>query len=251
VICCLYEMLFPNGKRYFGVTNNFSRRMSEHRGDARRGSNLLVHAAMRKYGAAVIARQVVVGTREYILDLEIKAVATYETEKRSNGYNISLGGYLPSEEMREQNRQTQLRRYSDPKERLKLSQQTKGRIKTPEECARISAALTGRTRSKEHAANISKGLKGRKRPPEETDAWLAALTPEGRSRMGAPGLPKKGIADSNKARAGYKHTPEARAKMSAAVNAAGAKKKSQPGTFASLAENKRQAYLAKPNQETP
>ena len=45
----VYIKHFENGKKYVGITNNFERRMDRHEKDARYGSTLPVHRAMRKY----------------------------------------------------------------------------------------------------------------------------------------------------------------------------------------------------------
>lgn len=225
---CLYEILFPNGKRYFGVTNDFARRWCEHRGDAKRGSDLLVHKALRKYGKEATARPLVIGERQYILDLEIRAVTAFGTAVKNQGYNISPGGFLASPETRAKYRAATEKRWQDPTYRERMILMTKNRKRSPEELKRLSASLTGRTRSQQHCANISKALTGRKKSAATIAFFKASLTPEVREKMGAAtrGLPaKNGVSERNRARGGFKHSAEAKAKMAAGILAAWARKK--------------------------
>jgi hypothetical protein len=88
----LYEILFSNGKRYFGISNDHRRRFREHQKLAKAGSWFPVHAAMRKYGHSI--RLVVVGDKAYVQSLEISLIAAHQTLKRSRGYNVAPGGEI-------------------------------------------------------------------------------------------------------------------------------------------------------------
>ena len=210
----LYELRFPNGKRYIGVTNNLRRRWSEHLSDAKRGSPLAVHAAMRKHGHDRVAvRALVVGDHEYIRALEIKAIAAYGTATRHGGYNISPGGDLPSDETREKYRAATKRRWESAEYKQKMIALATGRQPSPEECARISKGLKGRTRSEQHKANISKALTGRKLSSEHVAAAVAGrwATQEQRDAHIAlfKGRPaRNGVAERNRASKGRKNTPQ-------------------------------------------
>ena len=93
LILVLYEILFPNGKRYFGITKDFEKRKVGHRKDAERKGHLPVHCAIRKYGfenLQFILRAI--GDEEYIKQLEISAIAAWNTTNRRFGYNVTEGG---------------------------------------------------------------------------------------------------------------------------------------------------------------
>lgn len=77
-----------NGKRYFGITNNPKQRWDEHR---RTKSSILCHA-FKKYDIKNFRFTIIcAGSLEYIKDLEIRAIAYFNTQVPS-GYNITSGG---------------------------------------------------------------------------------------------------------------------------------------------------------------
>lgn len=90
----LYELLFSNGKRYWGMTEATARkRCQDHFKNARNGSRFPVHCAIRKYGienVKVFTR--VVGSLSYIRLMEIEAISVYKTQDRRYGYNVTFGG---------------------------------------------------------------------------------------------------------------------------------------------------------------
>ena len=89
----LYCATAPSGKRYFGVTSKtVSKRRKSHRDAMNKGSSLPFHKAMRKYGDAIEWRAVVVGSKEYILDLEERAIQAFKSRDRRFGYNVAMGG---------------------------------------------------------------------------------------------------------------------------------------------------------------
>lgn len=87
----LYCLLFPNGKRYFGISNDVQLRLKGHLKCANAGSRLPIHCAIRKYGAPLL-QVLCVGSREYIAALEIAAIASFNTRDHTHGYNVTLGG---------------------------------------------------------------------------------------------------------------------------------------------------------------
>ena len=79
-----------NGKMYLGITSRPKQRFKQHMEGK---SSLLLKSAVAKYGIdAFIFEVLVVGEKEYIADLERKAISLYETQKRDKGYNIKPGG---------------------------------------------------------------------------------------------------------------------------------------------------------------
>src|SRR5258708_706510 len=90
----LYEIVFPNTKRYFGISvKSKENRLRRHAAAARHGSRYPVHCALRKYGVKnVNMNLLVVGTFSYVKMLEIAAICRWNTTDRRFGYNVSLGG---------------------------------------------------------------------------------------------------------------------------------------------------------------
>jgi predicted GIY-YIG superfamily endonuclease len=89
----LYWLRFPNGKLYFGLSNNVARRWQEHQKLAVAGSMFPVHRAISKFGADQVAvRNLAAGSRHYIKTLEITAIAAFKTRSRRFGYNLTKGG---------------------------------------------------------------------------------------------------------------------------------------------------------------
>ena len=91
---CLYQLAFPNGKSYIGMTVSDPRkRMWEHNYNAKNGSPLAVAKAIRKFGRAAVEFKVLVIAqgRDYLAQLERNAIRVFGTRK-PNGYNLTDGG---------------------------------------------------------------------------------------------------------------------------------------------------------------
>lgn len=194
----LYVIEFPNGKRYFGITDRkLSLRWSNHLSDAKRKNKRPICAALSKYPDATI-RALVVGHREYIHDLEFAAIEAFDTTDRRYGYNVGLGGEINP--MRGN-------RHSE-ESKAKISAASKALIRTDESNAKRSATLKGRPICSERRAKISVATK----------AAMAKLGPivisdETRSRMSVAQKGKtRSLEHMAKCHAGarnYRHTPEA------------------------------------------
>lgn len=79
-----------NSKVYIGITGDPKRRKYEHL-RKKSGTFSLVRLAVNKYGIDAFTFEVlVVGSKEYIVDLEPKAISLYGT--MSHGYNLQSGG---------------------------------------------------------------------------------------------------------------------------------------------------------------
>jgi len=205
----LYCLDFPNGKKYVGLTQRPARRFRDHRGSAAKGNNP-VQKAIRKYGMPPL-RVLCAGTKEYIADLEIKAIAAFQTRNADFGYNVSLGGDLsPSlvPEVAAKISSAQRNSARNLAHLAKLSAANKGQKRpplSPEHRAKLGAASRGRKcgpMSPEQRAKISSGQKGRK---------LGPMSPERRAKLSARHMGKPGT------RNGMVNTPETRAKLSAAL----------------------------------
>ena len=93
----VYQLTFPSGKFYFGITSrDVSARVKQHVGDAKRGSTLLVHKAMRAYGfnfkTEVIYQAV---DKDSAIRIEKRLIYIFDSIVK-NGYNLTPGGELPS-----------------------------------------------------------------------------------------------------------------------------------------------------------
>ena len=81
-----------NDKVYIGVTTNPERRKLQHLSDSKSGR--IVNKAVRKYGKENFTFDVIcTGEKEYIYDLEQKAIILYNSLSDGGwGYNICIGG---------------------------------------------------------------------------------------------------------------------------------------------------------------
>ncbi|MCI4437872.1 MAG: hypothetical protein JHC33_13780 [Ignisphaera sp.] len=88
----VYKYTSPSGKHYIGKTINESRRKSRHIQDAKRGSNLPFHIAIRKYGIDAFTYEVIVcNVPEYLINpFEKYWINFYHAY--SIGYNCTIGG---------------------------------------------------------------------------------------------------------------------------------------------------------------
>jgi hypothetical protein len=187
----LYVIEFPNGKRYFGITDRtLNIRWSNHLSDARSGKNRPICRALRRYPEARI-RPLVVGDRDYIHKLERRAVAAYGTTDRKFGYNFGLGGETNpmlgnrhTEEAKSKIGAASSARTRTPESNAKTSASLKGRSFSAGRCAAISAATKAAMATPEMRAKLSAAQTGVKRSPS---AKKRVLTAQHRANIGAAG----------------------------------------------------------------
>lgn len=89
----IYKINFPNGKVYVGQTNNLKKRMTDHLKEARKGSQIKVYRAIRKYSITRDNFEVIEDNLEnsnITNEREIYWIAFYDSYK--NGYNSTPGG---------------------------------------------------------------------------------------------------------------------------------------------------------------
>lgn len=89
----VYMILFPNNKKYIGISNNIRRRMIEHNFDFR--NNLPIERAIQKYGKIkdfILLEEIDAENRELMRKREKYWIAKYHSNNREFGYNISEGG---------------------------------------------------------------------------------------------------------------------------------------------------------------
>lgn len=89
----VYLLRSPSGKGYVGITNNFDRRMGEHKSRYSKDQTL-IYNAIRKYGWGSFEKSVVasgIGTREALGEAEQFYIEKLDT-LAPNGYNLASGG---------------------------------------------------------------------------------------------------------------------------------------------------------------
>ena len=89
----IYKIQFPNGKVYIGQTYNIKKRWNEHLNEAKRGNDIKVYRAMRKYNITISAFSIIeenILTQESANLKEIYYIAKYDSWH--NGYNCGPGG---------------------------------------------------------------------------------------------------------------------------------------------------------------
>lgn len=92
--CYLYKIVNQiNGKMYIGITTEPAKRKQRHLSKTGHSAFSIIRVAMDKHGRENFSFEIIcVGSKEYILDLEIKAITLYRTRERKFGYNIKEGG---------------------------------------------------------------------------------------------------------------------------------------------------------------
>ena len=86
--------MFPNNKKYIGITNGINKRKTAHKSRARNNYKGVFYNAIRKYGWDSIRWEIADGYKDWneLCELEIKKIAEYKTQDRDFGYNITPGG---------------------------------------------------------------------------------------------------------------------------------------------------------------
>lgn len=86
-----------NGKSYIGITNNSDKRFRQHCClSIAKAKKSPISLSIQKYGKENFKFDVIcMGSKDYILDLEVKSIKEYNTQV-PNGYNISSGGEINS-----------------------------------------------------------------------------------------------------------------------------------------------------------
>ena len=152
--CSVYWIHLPEhtdmfSQGYIGITNReVQDRYKQHIYMSKIGSEFIVHKAINKYIDKVVISTVLIGSREYCLDVESKL--------RPNeyiGWNIAAGGGAAT---------VNPGRPTTQESKDKLSVALKNHWEGNDEAkAFISAVHLGRKRSVETRENISKSLKGK------------------------------------------------------------------------------------------
>ena len=181
---CIYQIAFPNGKRYIGMTvADPNKRLWEHRYQAAKGMNLPLYRAMRSFGIkeAKFDLLVIGRGRDYLANLERAAIHVFNT-KAPHGYNLTDGGdgapvgntyNLGKKRTAESRRKmsiSALGKTLSNVTRAKIGaasrghQYLRGRTIPPETRAKMSIAHKGKVFTIEHRANIARAALARRSP---------------------------------------------------------------------------------------
>ena len=94
----IYKLTFPNNKLYVGITNNFYRRMGQHKNVANSlKSNLPLYNAINKYGWNNINTEIIYNNldKNKAVEKEMELISSLKLTQK--GYNKSPGGNVPSD----------------------------------------------------------------------------------------------------------------------------------------------------------
>lgn len=217
----------PTGKQYVGIAKNSAeQRFKKHCSVARRGSDLLLHSAIRKYGASnfTLATIAFVDTWNEAQNMERKFISEYDTLTPA-GFNMTHGG-----------EGTVDYKHTDAA-RASMSAKHKGKIISSETRKRMSKGLTGIKRSEEFKSESRARQIGKPRNPDIIkrlhDGFKKAVI-ENLNMM-------DGVREANRRRTGIKQDPAVVAARVPAIRVA--------MTVASVrakivASNKRRRYSA-------
>lgn len=157
---CVYKHTCPNGKVYVGITSmNPIDRWNNGKGYNR---NQHFYNAILKYGWDNIKHEILFTdlTKEEACEKEIELIAKYKSHQKEFGYNMSNGGYVPSEEMKDHLRRCNLGKCHSEETRKKMSNSRKGKVHSKNHALKISQSLTGRKLSEENKKHLSESKKG-------------------------------------------------------------------------------------------
>lgn len=205
----VYMHIFPNGKRYIGITNQTPERRWRNNGDGYKYAQKLIWYAIRKYGWENVKHEILYQnlSKEEACQKEIELIAEYNTTNREHGYNYHIGGELgPSGKKASEETRKKI------SESLKGNQYRKGKHFTEEQLIKLREV-----RAKQDYSH----LKGRKMPEafreRQRQKWLGKNNPNFNNGLSEEAKAKrkaslKGRVGPNK---GKHLSEETKAKMSA------------------------------------
>lgn len=215
--CHVYELTFPNGKKYIGISVDPRRRFAEHVKNAVAGVRTALAHAFRCYGASSVTRSVLLtGSADYARLMERRIIAAFDT-RPPNGYNLTDGGdglINAAPEVIERIRRSKTGSKHSEETRQKMSASHRGKVLGPiSEAARVNMSLAarGRKQSPEAIEKTAAFNRGRPRSMETKQKLREAKlrhwqNPEYRAQISA-------------ASSAHVHTDDHRAKNSAAKRA--------------------------------
>ena len=148
----IYCHIFPNGKRYIGITR---KTVKERWGNGKNYASCpLVERAIKKYGWENIEHQIisVVDTKEDAEREERSLISEYKSDNVEFGYNILPGGNVsdnpPSEEMREKLGRGWRGKHRSEEEKQKIGEGVRKAFDRPESNGHIGLKMSESTKRK-------------------------------------------------------------------------------------------------------
>lgn len=144
----VYMHIFPNEKRYIGITKQKPEYRWGHNGNGYYQHKMLTNA-IRKYGWENIKHNIIFEglTKKEAEDKEIELIAFYKSNQRKYGYNIANGGTEEGKHSKET--------------RAKMSMKAKGRKVSQETREKRSQSLKGIPKTEDWKKKIGLGNKGK------------------------------------------------------------------------------------------
>lgn len=148
----VYCHLFPNGKRYIGITRNSTRKRFGNGGNY--STCTLVNRAIKKYGWENVEHIVldVAEDKKAAEDLERRYIAHYRTNDPEHGYNILPGGDVSNNcvtpEMRYKLGNGQRGRARTEEEKRKIGEGVRNTFQRPESNGHIGMKMSGETKAR-------------------------------------------------------------------------------------------------------
>lgn len=241
----IYEIVnLCDGKAtaYVGSSQDIAQRWSHHRSILRNGQhiNSYLQSAWDKYGADAFEWNVIeeVESTDALLVVEQRYLNAYFAS--GHCYNIARCAEAPTrglkhtDETRQNMSKAQMGKTLSDETRQKISKANKGKQNslgykhTDEAKCKISKALMGRSLSDETCQKMSDAARNRKPISEETRARMSKAQ-IGKTRSDETKARMSEIQKGNQKCLGYKHTAEARARMSKAAKQREAKLRTLKG----------------------
>ena len=87
----VYMHIFPNGKKYIGISRNVKKRFRNGEGYAR---SKIVYSAIQKYGWENVSHEILYEnlSEQEAKQKEVELIRQHDTTNHENGYNSTLGG---------------------------------------------------------------------------------------------------------------------------------------------------------------
>ncbi len=191
---CIYLVTNTiNGKHYVGQTQDMDRRKKGHKRDAEKGSSLIFHRAIRKYGWDAFEWKALFVVEGRALNRWERYYIKRLNTRSPNGYNLTDGGdgvVNPSVETRVKIARSHLGLRPTLESKAKNREAHLGRVPwnkgkpfSEECCAKMSRAHKGKSISLEQRKKIGLSLKGIRRTPE-TIARMRKAQKGNKSRLG-------------------------------------------------------------------
>ena len=161
----VYSIVFPNGKRYIGVTSvGIEKRISDHI-SASKSKDTKLYRAIRKYGISNLEVEYLgqVQSKDEAVSVEKAFIEMYDSRK--NGYNSTDGGegvkgYVFTEADRITISESQKRRYENPKEVERARNRFMNwRSRNPEQVSQMNSNRRESVQKESHRMMMSDKMK--------------------------------------------------------------------------------------------